>query len=84
MPLESANRAPLLSTHLDGVSFFNPKFLKPRPVCDLRKRICDMRKRCFDDNSKTEYNSDLEISFVPTNLMITVFLNNVSEYIRSF
>ena len=44
----------------------------------------DMRKRCFDDNSKTEYNSDLEISFVPTNLMITVFLNNVSEYIRSF
>ena len=50
------------------------------PEADLSYR--DMRKRCLDDNSKTECDSDLEISSVPTNLMIPVFLNTILEYMR--
>ena len=41
------------------------------PEADLPYR--DMRKRCFDDNSKTECDSDLEISSVATNFMIRSF-----------
>ena len=36
----------------------------------------------FDDNSKTECDSDLEMTFVSTNLVILVIWNTMLEYLR--